>query len=69
MPQQFMDQLIVRSAGRFHAICDAEDALRRLERRGVTTGETYDLACAKLQREFEDGRRFMLSQTTKIWVH
>jgi len=65
----FMDELITYSAARFHAICDAEDALHRLEQRGVTCGPAYDLACAKLQREFEDGRRFMLSQNTKIWVH
>ena len=63
----FMDRLIIRSAERFHAICDAEDALHRLEKRGVTTGETYDLACEKLCREFEHGRRFMRSQTGKNW--
>jgi hypothetical protein len=42
------DWLIEHHPDHFHAICDAEDALNRMEGQGITEGEAYQHACREL---------------------
>jgi hypothetical protein len=50
------------------AICEAEEILRRLEQQGVTSGPSYIMACKRLARAFEQGRRVKLRETIKVGV-
>jgi hypothetical protein len=52
----------------FDAICDSEDALNRLERKGVVSGPQYEAACQKLLTKFEAGRKLKLHHASKIWL-
>jgi hypothetical protein len=53
----------------YDAICDSEDALNRLERKGIVSGPQYEGACHRLLTAFETGRKLKLSHGTKIWLH
>ena len=41
----------------FFAVCEAEEAIRALERSGITAGQEYEQACAELLWRFEEARR------------
>jgi hypothetical protein len=58
--------LIEHAPERFHAICEAEGAIRTLERSGITGGPRYEQACAELLWRFEEARRLMRSKFVKI---
>jgi putative DNA primase/helicase len=52
----------------FHAVCEAEEALRQLEQRGITEGLPYERACTELARRFEEARQLKFKETVKIWM-
>ena len=62
------DWLIEHCPDRFYSVCEAEDALRTLERAGITAGQEYDAACAELLRRFEEARRLKMKTKFKIWL-
>jgi len=64
----FMDWLSEHSPERFAAICEAEEAIRELERQGITAGPEYEQACAELLWHFEEARRLKLSAEVKVWM-
>ena len=52
----------------FHAVCDAEDTLTRMEREGITSGEAYEQTCRDLLVKFEAARRLKLSHEFRLWL-
>lgn len=62
------DWLIEHHPEHFHAVCDAEDALHRMERNGITNGEAYEAACRDLYVKFETARRLKLQAGVKVWI-
>jgi hypothetical protein len=62
------DWLIEHRPDRFAGICEAEEALRALERAGVSEGSEYEAACAELLWRFEEARRLRLSGAIKVWL-
>jgi hypothetical protein len=63
------DWLIEHHPDQFHAICDAEDELNRLEREGIISGPQYEIACNRLLTAFEIGRKLKLAHTIQHWTH
>ena len=53
---------------RFFAVCEAEEAIRTLERQGITEGQEYEQACQELLRRFEAARRLKMKEGFKVWV-
>jgi len=62
-----MTWLLERHPDHYHRICEAEEAIRALERRGVVEGEEHERACKTLLMRFEAARRLKLSEGFKIW--
>ncbi len=62
------DWLIEYHPEHFHAVCDAEDALNRMEREGITSRDEYEAACRDLLVKFETARRLKLKSGMKIWL-
>lgn len=52
----------------FFGVCEAEEAIRALERAGVTEGGEHEAACVELLRRFEAARRLKLKEGFKVWV-
>jgi hypothetical protein len=52
----------------YDEICDSEDALTKLEQRGIVSGPQYEAACQKLLTKFEAGRKLKLHHASKIWL-
>lgn len=62
------DWLVEHHPEHFHAVCNAEDTLNRMEREGITSGEAYENACRDLYVKFEAARRLKLKAEVKVWV-
>ena len=62
------DWLIEHCPDRFYAVCEAEEAIRTLERAGITAGQEHATACAELLRRFEEARRLKMKAGFKIWL-
>src|SRR3989442_10325745 len=50
----FLSWLLEHHSRHYQAVCEAEEAIRDLERQGVTAGEEYEQACAELFWHFEE---------------
>jgi hypothetical protein len=66
--QTLFDWLIEHHPEHFHAVCDAEDELNRMERQGITSGDAYEAACRDLYVKFEAARRLKLKAEVKTWL-
>src|SRR5215831_169636 len=63
----FLTWLQEHAAERFAAICAAEEAIRNLERQGITTGAEYEQAGAELLWRFEEARRVRMNEVVRVW--
>ncbi len=62
----FMLWLLELDRERYLAICDAEDALGKLEREGTTEGPAWEAGRDDLRTKFEEARRWSLGWRTKV---
>lgn len=61
----FMLSLLEHHPHSYYAICDAEDAINALERRGLTDDPRYEAACHTLKQRFEEGRKLKVAAKKK----
>ncbi len=62
------DWLIEHHPAHFHAVCEAEEQIRTLERAGMTAGPEHEAACHELLIRFETARRLKLRESVRIWM-
>lgn len=64
----FFDWLREHHPDHFFAVCEAEEAIRALERQGITKGRDYEAAYQELARRFEAARQLKLKESVKVWL-
>lgn len=64
----FLSWLREHHPDRFQSVCEAEEAIRALERRGVIAGQEYERACVELLQVFEEARRLRMRESVLVWV-
>lgn len=62
------DWLIEHAPEQFDQMCEAEEAIRALERAGIIEGPEHQVACDELFRRFETARKLKLQSDHKIWL-
>ncbi len=65
----FMLWLLENLPDYYYVICDLEDQLNQLERKGQASGRHYEVLGKMLAERFEAARQLAMQEQVRVWTH